>query len=51
MVDKWNDEFNKEKVKTCRFYNPNLTLDRENFDLTFNNELSANSIKNCLNFK
>ena len=36
MIDKWNDKFNTERVKTCRFYNPNLSTKHEDFSIEFN---------------
>ena len=49
MVDKWSDESDKERVKMCRFYNPNLDKNKEDFCLSSDFLKSVNLIKMSFN--
>ena len=49
MIEKWSDEIDRKRVKLCRFYNPNLDKNKEDFSiLPDHSELSyaVNFIKN-----
>ena len=33
MIEKWSDEIDSKRVKLCRFYNPNLDKNKEDFSI------------------
>ena len=36
MINKWSDKSDEERVKLCRFYNPNLDKNKEDFSIDMN---------------
>ena len=36
MIEKWSDEIDSKRVKLCRFYNPNLDKNKEDFSIDMN---------------